>query len=297
MPSYPIPPWLVPQSPVGPYLQGTALGARVGGEQAALEMQARQQALAEAARERSAALAEQDYTMRKAQADAEMAIRQRTASDIAAKEAMRMQAIKDIEAETGALGDQATPQDMARIYARHFPALTAGTGATALPGLVRDMSPATPQFTTVDFEGRQIPVAINPRTGTTTSLRPPTVPKETLTIEQQQRLKALDEEYRSALSEATNLRQESAKGFDVDLKRSTSRLQRAREDREKFVKSLASKVASAPAPAAAAPVPGSETKTDVSIDDARDMANEAIQRGADVSAVKARFKQLYGEDL
>lgn len=239
MPSYPIPPWLVPQSPVGPYLQGTALGARVGGEQAALEMQARQQALAEAARERSAALAEQDYTMRKAQADAEMAIRQRTASDIAAKEAMRMQAIKDIEAETGALGNQATPQDMARIYARHFPALTAGTGATALPGMMRNMTPAEP--TMLDIGGKQYPAVRQP-SGNITFPRTTTA-QERLSPEKKETLDTLKTDYKNAMAQIkaaeVALAKDPLNPAVLEFRRTSLRAANAaRSILEKYIKSL-----------------------------------------------------------
>lgn len=162
MPAYPIPPWLYPESPVQPYLQGANLGARVAGEQATRMLQ--QQQMAEEASRYT-----QDYALRKAQAEAEMSIRQQTAQEQAARQAMQFQAANQIE-EDIRRGTSAP-----EAYARNLAKLTVGGNLGGGAGIISGMRPIQPpRFGSVNIGGQTLPFASNPNTGSVSWGRLPT---------------------------------------------------------------------------------------------------------------------------
>lgn len=160
MANYPLVPWMNPVSPVEPYLQGQATGARIGAELADRAMRQRQMEqqmqLAAQAQAAENARFQQEYALRKAQAEAEIAIRQQTAEQKRAAEATRQQAMMDIQRDIDA------GMDEAKAYARHW--FKTGESLSGLPQMLREANPENYTPKLMSLGGHD--VIYNERTGT-----------------------------------------------------------------------------------------------------------------------------------
>lgn len=108
--NYQIPPWLNPVSPVEPFLQGAALAQRAQAEQNATRLKQQQMAM-------EAAQYSQDYDLRRAQAEAEIALRRQTVEERQSIMAARTLAMKRIQEDI----DRGVP--VSDAYARNLAGL------------------------------------------------------------------------------------------------------------------------------------------------------------------------------
>jgi hypothetical protein len=237
MASYPIPPWLAPVSPVEPFLQGTSIGARIASENAQRVLQ-QQQMQAQAQRAAEAAMeSNRDYELRKASSEAEMSLRQRTADMGFQEQARKAQAQMDIQEKIKALGPDATNDQIAGIYARNW--AQTGEGLSGLGTFMHYASPSSRTPTIQDFGGEKF--VVSPQ-GTVHPINPKQ-PK--LTAEQQSTLKELESDYRSLQQELRQLNVleanqmiQNPKLKPMDKTPTIRRLNKARQDLDKYRQSL-----------------------------------------------------------